>query len=155
LTALERLGIACCGAGPSLAAARRPASLVRNGVRIGLLSYNCVGPQSGWAGADKAGCAFVRVEPRDGGPISPAADLVRLDEGSVAELATDIGRARAHADLLIVALHKGIVHRPAELAPYERPLAHAAIDAGADAVVSHHAHIIRGIEIYRGRPVYH
>lgn len=155
LTALERLGIACCGAGPSLAAARRPASLVRNGVRIGLLSYNCVGPQSGWAGADKAGCAFVRVEPRDGGPISPAADLVRLDEGSVAELATDIGRARTHADLLIVALHKGIVHRPAELARYERPLAHAAIDAGADAVVSHHAHIIRGIEIYRGRPIYH
>jgi poly-gamma-glutamate synthesis protein (capsule biosynthesis protein) len=155
ITALERLGLAHCGAGPSLAAARRPASLLRNGVRIALLSYNCVGPESGWAGLDKAGCAFVRVEPREGGPISPSADLERLDVRSVAELTADIGRARSHADLLIVALHKGIVHRPAELAPYERPLAHAAIDAGADAVVSHHAHIIRGIEIYRGRPIYH
>src|SRR5690606_33209953 len=41
------------------------------------------------------------------------------------------------------------------LAPYERPVAHAAIDAGADVVVSHHAHIVRGIEIYRERPIFH
>ncbi|MGH8303182.1 MAG: CapA family protein, partial [Steroidobacteraceae bacterium] len=152
---LERLGIAYCGAGPSLDAARRPAGLVRNGVRVALLSYNCVGPESGWAGPDNAGCAFVRVEPRGGGPISPAADLARLDQESVAELTADIAHARPNADLLIVALHKGIVHRPAELADYERPLAHAVIDAGADVVIGHHAHIARGIEIYRGRPIYH
>src|SRR5690606_1363277 len=41
------------------------------------------------------------------------------------------------------------------LAPYERPVAHAAIDAGADIVVGHHAHIVRGIEIYRERPIFH
>ena len=29
---------------------------------------------------------------------------------------------------------------------YERPLAKAAIDAGADIVVGHHAHILKGIE---------
>jgi len=55
----------------------------------------------------------------------------------------------------VVALHKGIVHTPAALAPYERPLAHAAIDAGADVVVGHHAHILRGIELYRDRPIFH
>jgi hypothetical protein len=57
--------------------------------------------------------------------------------------------------LLIVALHKGIGHTPAVLAMYERPLAKAAIDAGADIVVGHHAHILRGIELYKGRPIYH
>src|SRR5690606_6949213 len=44
---------------------------------------------------------------------------------------------------------------PARLAPYERPLAHAAIDAGADAVVGHHAHIVKGVEFHRGRPIFH
>jgi len=153
--ALDRLGIAHCGAGPNIEAARRPAVLARAGVRIGLLSYNCVGPQSSWAGPGRAGCAYVRVEPPQGGPITPAANLTRLDALSVAEMAGDIAQARTEADLLIVALHKGIVHRPAELAPYERSLAHAAVDAGADIVVGHHAHILRGIEIYRNRPIYH
>lgn len=152
---LRRLDIACCGAGASIDEARSPAILTRNGLRVALLSYNCVGPESGWAAPDRAGCAYVRVEPAGGGPVSPAADLTLLDARSVADLCGDIGRARAQADLLIVALHKGIVHRPAELAPYERPLAHAAVDAGADIVIGHHAHIIRGIEIYRGRPIYH
>jgi poly-gamma-glutamate capsule biosynthesis protein CapA/YwtB (metallophosphatase superfamily) len=153
--ALERLGIAHCGAGASIEEARRPAILTRNGVRLALLSYNCVGPESAWAQVDRAGCAFVRVEPPQGGTISPAANLTRLDGRSVAALQDDVERVRPLADLLIVALHKGIVHRPTELAPYERPLAHAAVDAGADIVVGHHAHIIRGIEIYRGRPIYH
>jgi poly-gamma-glutamate capsule biosynthesis protein CapA/YwtB (metallophosphatase superfamily) len=155
ITALRQLGIACCGAGASIDEARCPAILTRHGLRVAVLSYNCVGPESGWARPDRAGCAYVRVEPAAGGPISPAANLTRLDARSVADLTRDIARLRAQADVLIVALHKGILHRPAELAPYERPLAHAAIDAGADIVVGHHAHIIRGIEIYHGRAIYH
>ncbi len=65
------------------------------------------------------------------------------------------GAASAGAQFCIVALHKGIVHTPVTLAPYERPLAQAAIDAGADLVIGHHAHILRGIEIYRDRPIFH
>ena len=56
---------------------------------------------------------------------------------------------------MIVALHKGVVHTPACLAPYERPIAQAAIEAGADVVVGHHAHIAQGIERHHGRPIYH
>src|SRR5690606_4976066 len=51
--------------------------------------------------------------------------------------------------------HKGILHTPAVLATYERQVAHAAIDHGADVVFGHHAHILRGIEVYRGRCIYH
>lgn len=155
ISGLDRLGIAHCGAGCSIEQARRPAILARHDLQLALLSYNCVGPESSWATGDRAGCAFVRVEPLAGGPISPGANLSRLDEQSVAEMRRDIAGIRTQADFLIVALHKGILHRPAELAPYERPLAHAAIDAGADIVIGHHAHIIRGIEIYRGRPIFH
>jgi poly-gamma-glutamate synthesis protein (capsule biosynthesis protein) len=67
----------------------------------------------------------------------------------------DIEKLRREVDVLLVALHKGIGHTPAVLAMYERPLAKAAIDAGADIVVAHHAHILRGIEVYKGRPIYH
>lgn len=56
---------------------------------------------------------------------------------------------------MVVGLHKGVGHTPAVLAMYERPVARAAVDAGAHAVFAHHAHIMRGIEIHRSGPVYH
>lgn len=152
---LDRLGIAHCGADLTLSAARRPAIVERGGRRIALLSFNCVGPELAWATGDRAGCAYVAVRAADGGPSRPQAALVEADPASLAAMADAIAAARAAADIVVVALHKGITHRPAELAPYERPVARAAIDAGADVVVGHHAHIARGIEFHRGRPIFH
>ena len=152
---LDRLGIAHSGAGRDLAQARAPAFIERGGRTIGLLSYNCVGPELSWAAPDRAGCAFVKVTPADGGPSRPQAELVDIDPESLAAMRADIAAARNRCDLLVAALHKGITHRPAELAAYERPLAQAAIEAGADIVVGHHAHIVRGIELHRGKPIFH
>ena len=152
---LDTVGVAHAGAGNSLAEARRPA-LIHAGARtLALLSYNCVGPAGSWATDRRAGCSYICVRPVDDGPISPAAALERLDPASIRLMADDIVHAREQADLVIVAFHKGIVHTRARLAPYERELAHAAIDAGCDIVVGHHAHILRGIEVYRGKPVFH
>ena len=152
---LDRLGIAHGGADANLALARRPAIVEREDKRIALLSYNCVGPEISWATQDRAGSAYVNVLAADGGPSRPQADLVAADPVSVGRMQSDIAAARALADVVIVALHKGITHRPAALAPYERPLSHAAVEAGADIVVGHHAHIARGIEFHRGRPIFH
>jgi len=152
---LDALDIAHSGAGPTLDAARRPALLDRAGKRIALLSYNCVGPESGWATSDRAGCNYLRIATGDGGPVTPTATLTDVAADALAQLAADIAAVRAASDLVIVALHKGIVHTPAVLAPYERPLAAAALAAGADVVVGHHAHILRGIERRDGRPVFH
>ena len=152
---LDRLGIAHSGAGKDLATALAPAIVERGGRTIALLSYNCVGPEIAWAGENRAGCAFVRVRADDGGPARPQATLVDADPASIIEMQDRISDLRQQADVVLVALHKGITHRPAELAAYERPLSHAAIDAGADAVMGHHAHIIRGIELYRDRPIFH
>lgn len=149
---LDRLGLARTGAGLDLATARTPA--VSNGVA--LLSYNCVGPQEGWASAEQAGYAYLRIDTADGSPINPPAPLEHVSAEAVEMLRADIAAiGRTESDVIIVALHKGIVHTPARLAPYERAIAHAAIDAGAHAVISHHAHIVRGIEFYRGRPIFH
>ena len=108
-----------------------------------------------WATDTRAGCAYVRVDTADGAPIAPAALLVHRAGVSLARCSDDIALRAPAPDCVIVALHKGIVHTPARLAPYERPMAHAAIDAGADIVLGHHAHIVRGIELYRGKPIFH
>jgi poly-gamma-glutamate synthesis protein (capsule biosynthesis protein) len=155
IAGLERNHIAHAGAGPDLAAARQPAFIERGGRRIALLSYNCVGPELGWAGEDRPGCAYVRVLAEDGGPTRPQADLGAIDRASLEAMRADIAAARSDATLVVVALHKGITHRPAELAPYERLLAQAAVEAGADVVVGHHAHIVKGIEFHRGKPIFH
>jgi len=155
IAGLDAQGVAHCGAALDLAAARAPAIVTRGGRRIALLSYNCVGPEASWAGADTAGCAWLRIDTADGAPIAPAAALTTLTDEAVAMLRADIATVRERADLVLVALHKGIVHTPARLAPYERALSHAAIDAGADVVIGHHAHIVRGIEFHRGKPIFH
>jgi len=155
IAALDAAGIARSGAGPDLTTARTPCVIERRSGRIALLSYNCVGPEESWATDTRAGCAYVRIETADGSRIAPASPLECADPASLADLAHDIASARTHNTLVIVALHKGIVHTPARLAPYERAVAHAAIDAGADIVIGHHSHIVRGIEFHRGKPIFH
>lgn len=152
---LDRLGIAHAGAGLDSSSAAEAAWLEIRGRRVALLSYNCVGPEAAWATVDRAGCNYLRIRTGDGSPIAPAAPLESLDASAEERLGDDIATARRRADLVVVALHKGVVHTPALLAPYERPLARRAVIAGADIVVGHHAHILRGIEFVQQRPVFH
>ena len=155
IAALDAAGIAHNGAAATLAGARAPCVLELGSRRVTLLSYNCVGPEESWATDTRAGCAYIRVDTADGSPIAPAAPLTAPAPSSLAVMAGDIAQARQGNSLVIVAFHKGIVHTPARLAPYERAIAHAAIDAGADIVLGHHAHIVRGIEFHRGKPIFH
>jgi poly-gamma-glutamate synthesis protein (capsule biosynthesis protein) len=152
---LDRLGIAHTGAGLDLATATAPATMSVGGRRVVLLSFNCVGPEIGWAAPDRAGAAYVRIATRDAGPSTPQADLVAADPDSLAQMQAAIRAVVAPDTLVVVALHKGVTHSPATLAPYERPVAQAAIDAGADVVAGHHAHIAQGVEFHRGKPIFH
>jgi poly-gamma-glutamate synthesis protein (capsule biosynthesis protein) len=81
----------------------------------------CVGPELSWAGEGKPGCAYIRILPADGGPSRPQADLVIIDPASQALMEADVAAAKGKADLVVVALHKGITHRPATLAPMSAP----------------------------------
>lgn len=155
LAGLAQAGLLACGAGLDLPQARKPALIHHSGIRIAVLSYNCVGPESAWASDSRAGCAYLRIDTADGSPIRPVAPLQSVTAEAHGMLRDDIAAIRDRADIVIVALHKGIVHTPAKLAGYERPLSHAAVDCGADVVIGHHAHILKGIEIYRGKPIFH
>jgi poly-gamma-glutamate synthesis protein (capsule biosynthesis protein) len=156
---LRKLGVAAAGAGANLADARRPAIIEARGRRVALLSYNCVGPKGGWAAEKRAGCAHVRVishyEMDNANPGGPPEAYTFATPDTVEAMQADIEAAKAQADIVVVSLHKGLVHQPAKLAMYERPVARAAVDAGADIVFGHHAHILKGIEIWRGKPIFH
>ncbi|MGH8996891.1 MAG: CapA family protein [Acidimicrobiales bacterium] len=159
LQELERLGIPATGAGRDLTEARRPAVLEASGVTVGILSYNCVGPRESWARPSKAGCAYLEVlthyELDHASPGGPPAIYTFATPTSLDAMREDLAELRPSVDVVVVALHKGIGHLRAALAMYERDVAHAAVDAGADVVVGHHAHILRGIEAYKGRPIFH
>lgn len=154
-TELKNLGITYCGAGENLTKARKPAEISRGNRTVAVLSYNCVGPESAWANTDRAGCAYLPVITENNEPINPRVTIKNLAQEAYDILKKDITSLREKTDFIIVALHKGIVHTPTLIAPYEKEIAHAAIDAGADLVIGHHAHIVRGIEFYKGKPIYH
>jgi poly-gamma-glutamate capsule biosynthesis protein CapA/YwtB (metallophosphatase superfamily) len=159
VTELRRLGLATTGAGGDLAAARAPAVVERRGITVGVLSYNCAGPRQSWATSAKAGAAYVRVlthyELDHASPGGPPEVFTFATPASLAALAADVRALADRVDVVVVALHKGIGHVPAVIADYEHQVARAAIDAGADVVLGHHAHICRGVDVYRGRPIFH
>ena len=158
---LEAQGMVTTGAGLNLDEARAPAMVERDGLRFGFLSYNCVGPRASWAMSTKAGAAYVHVlthyENEVAGPgLPPTSTYTFVAADSLNCMQEDIERLRAQVDVVTVSMHIGLVHVPdGKLADYERPLTKAAIDAGADIVVGHHAHALRGVEMYKGRPIYH
>ncbi len=83
----------------------------------------------------------------------------------IARSAAVVDSVRDLVDLLVVTFHGGAegakaLHVPmaAESLGREprgelRAWAHAVIDAGADAIVGHGPHVLRGVEFYRGKPI--
>ena len=74
-------------------------------------------------------------------------------EGQREFILADVRAARAR-DVVVVSLHWGdeFIERPS---PEDVALAHEIMDAGADLIIGHHPHVLRGVEKYgRGYIVY-
>jgi poly-gamma-glutamate synthesis protein (capsule biosynthesis protein) len=159
IDALCAHGIQPFGAGRNLDEARKPVILERDGVRFGFLSYNLVGPKQAWAGARKAGGAYVYIlssyELDHATPGGTPNVFTGAEAETLLAMVDDIRALRPRVDVLSVSMHKGTVHTPALVMAYEKQVAHAAVDAGADVIIGHHAHLLRGIEVYKGKPIYH
>lgn len=67
-----------------------------------------------------------------------------------------VREARARADWVVVSLHThedgGNIHQPA---PFAVTFARQCIEDGADVVLMHGAHVLRGIEIHQGKPIFY
>jgi hypothetical protein len=151
--------ISPAGAGMNLAEARRPVVIERDGTRFGFLSFNCVGPNETWATADKAGAAYVHIlthyELDHANPGGPPSIYTWAEPDSLKNMLENIRHLRPLCDILVVSFHKGLVHTPIKLAHYEQQISYAAIDAGADLILGHHSHILKGIEQYKGKTIFH
>lgn len=147
-------GIQPVGAGRDESEARAPAYLEKDGVKVAVLAYASV-IRDGWAAIDDhPGVAPIRVrttyEDVDFQPGCPPIVRSEALEEDVAKAADDIRAAREHADAVVVSLHWGVRYIPKTLAEYQQPVAHALIDAGADLLVGHHAHLPKAVEVHKG-----
>jgi len=79
-----------------------------------------------------------------------------MEPADVRELLESIERARYCADYVVLSMHS---HEPGNWsevpADFFTVLARQAIDHGADVITGHGPHRLRGIEIYRNRPIFY
>jgi len=127
-------GVAAIGAGANAAAARAPFITEANGLKVAFLGY-----------------VHVPVEVTshfDTASWTATADTPGLAWAVPAEITADVTAVRPQVDLVVVILHSGYEY---VIPPSQEQLdaAHAAIDAGADIVIGHHAHILQGVEFYK------
>lgn len=131
LDALQLLDLYYVGAGRNYTEAYAPAFFEKNGWRIAFLAYadpiwSVVEAQS------TAGVAHIRED-----VIIESIQKLRKDKT---------------VDAILVSLHWGEEYRHSPL-PKQRTLAKHIIDAGADAIIGHHPHVMQGVEWYRGKPI--
>lgn len=169
IASCNEAGIASCGAGENLEAALTPVWLSVGDARIAIISVACTLPIESEALEERAGIAPLRVRYA----FEVDASLLSEQPGSMPTvnswvLPEDQARATGviaacrtqGADAVIVVVHWGSPSywlSPAQglLCAYQRPLAHALIEAGADVIIGNHPHMLHPIEVHNGRPVFY
>lgn len=78
------------------------------------------------------------------------------DRRHVEDIVRNVRRGKLLSDFCMVAHHgHGVGNWSQEPPDYEQEFARGLIDAGADAYIGHGPHQLRGIEIYKGRPIFY
>ncbi len=89
-------------------------------------------------------------------PGTPADVVTTSDPRDLRGITASVHRARRNADLVLVGIHAHEAHGDREIpATFLPEFAHACIDAGAHAFIGHGPHVLRGIEIYKGKPIFY
>lgn len=116
--------VLCTGAGMNLAEAEEPLAVDVNGLRVGI-----------WALAEK--------ELNVASDAAAGSSWFRPEEDAARVAAT-----RSRFDFIVVYLHAGHEFTTAP-SPRMRSACRSLIDAGVDAVIAHHPHVIQGVERYK------
>lgn len=150
-------GIASIGTGSNIREARAPAIIEKKGVRVAFLGYCSVLLPQYWATDDRPGCAPARAHtyysPYEYQPGTPARIFTIADKEDMEAMVEDIQKVRPSVDIVICSFHWGVHWVPRYIAEYQIEIGHAAIDAGCDLILGHHAHLLKGVEVYKGKPI--
>ena len=157
---LRRTGIDPIGVGRNIEEARRPQIIDCKGTKIAFLAYCSILPMGYWADVSRPGCAPMRAwtvyeQIEHDQPGTPARIHTFANEYDKAAMISDIQKAKAQADIVMLSVHWGIHFKEAEISMYQREYAYAALEAGVDVILGHHAHILKAIEIYKGKPIFY
>lgn len=133
-TTLDGAGILYAGAGESKERAEQVQVIEKGGQKFGFIAGSRVIPVTDW-----------NVENAQPGLFTV------YDYSRLVEL---VAQAKESCDFVTVYLHWGIerVEYPEE---YERAMAKACIEAGADLIIGGHAHCIQGVEFIENVPVFY
>lgn len=123
--------ISWVGSGLDLDSASKPYTFEKNGLKISFLNMT----EHEWsiAASNVEGC----------NPIDFPHALWQIQNSK-----------KAGSDFVVVMLHGGHEHYPFP-SPRMKKMFRFMVDAGADAVIGHHTHIISGFEIYKGKPIFY
>jgi poly-gamma-glutamate synthesis protein (capsule biosynthesis protein) len=138
LAGLRAAGVQPVGAGERIDEACAPVILERGASRIAFLALSDILPAHSAAGRSTPGVA----------PARSTAARPRF-EVTVTE---QLRALRRQAEFVLVSVHWG-KERWTRPTPRQIKLGRFLIDAGADAVIGHHPHVLQPIERYRGRPI--
>ena len=132
MMSLAKADIRFTGAGADLSTASKPLIIELGPRSVCLLAFSKTLPETFWATATQAGTAFA-------------------SEKLTARRVRD---CHAKGYYTVVSFHWG-QEGEKKAAEYQRELARAVIDAGADLVIGHHPHVVQDIESYRGKPIFY
>ncbi len=156
ISVLDEAGIVNFGAGINSYFAKKPGFVSRKGLTVGFVGasdrtgqYNNYQPYLN-AGYNKAGFADLnRFNVEEQISSAQSADLIVFQMHSGREYSTEPRKSDTEwgdefydADFLAPAKSDILLRRHA-------------IDAGADAVICHHPHIVQGVEVYKGKLIAH
>lgn len=129
---LDNAGLLYVGGGLNAKEAYSAKSIVLKGKTVKFLAFSRFIPTGDWfAGPNKPGIA----QAYDRKPVLDA-----------------IARERKDADYVLAYIHWGVEMKN-QPEKWQRDFARQMIDAGADAIVGSHVHVLQGFEFYKGKPI--
>ena len=158
LARLKELGIPVTGAGLNREEAHRPLIIEKSGVRFGFMQRTSIfWPRGQAAGPLSPGVATLAAhtayQPRVANRAGvPPIILTMADDTELDEYIEELTALRPQVDILISSHHWGLRD---EVLQYQKQIAHAAVDAGADLIMGHGVHAITPIEVYKGKPIFY
>ncbi|MFZ5987213.1 MAG: CapA family protein [Bacillota bacterium] len=127
---LKERNIKYVGAGVNMDEASKPVFIDKKGLKIAFIASSRIIPDASWTA----------------GKNSPGVATTYNPERILAEIKS----AKEQADIVAVYVHWGEELKEQPL-NYQKSLARAYVDKGADIVIGSHPHVLQGLEFYKGK----